>query len=262
MNGLQPLPRISHLFTYHGIEPLLSSSHQSMAICRRKILPPLDLSLDELLATTRSVRKRLDLSRPVERAVLEECLELALQAPTGSNQQNWHFIVVTDVSQRKALGELYRKGFATYQWQMRSGQVNPVRGLGPGLGAQVPDRELMRKVRTSSQYLIEHMHEVPVLLVPCIQDRVDNMPVVEQAGAWGSILPATWSFMLAARARGLGTCWTTVHLYYEREAAAILGIPFEEIMQVALIPVAYTLGTTFRPAPRQPLASVVHWETW
>ncbi len=217
----------------------------------------LDLSLDELLATTRSVRKRLDLSRPVEPELLDECLELAIQAPTGSNQQNWHFIIVTNEHQRMALGELYRRGFATYQQQMLAGQVIASRGM-----RQPPDREMMRKVRTSSQYLIDHIHEVPVLLIPCIQDRVDNLPVVEQAGSWGSILPATWSFMLAARARGLGTCWTTVHLYYEREAAAILGIPFEEVMQVALIPVAYTLGTTFQPAQRQPLSSVVHREVW
>lgn len=219
-------------------------------------MPLLDLSLDELLATTRSVRKRLDLTRPVEPALIQECLEMAVQAPTGANNQNWHFLVVTDEVQRRALGEVYRKGFARYQEQMLSGQVVPTSSLTP------QDRATMRKVRSSSQYLIEHMHDVPVLLVPCIQDRTDNAPVVEQAGAWGSILPAVWNFMLAARARGLGTCWTTVHLYYEQEAAAILDIPYEKIMQVALIPVAYTLGIDFKPAPRRPLAKLVHWERW
>lgn len=215
-----------------------------------------DLSIDELLTTTRSVRRRLDLSRPVEPEVIQACLEIAIQAPTGSNNQNWHFLVVTDPEQRLALGELYRKGFAFYCEQMLSGDVPLSRGAYPA------DRALMQKTRLSSQHLLEHIHEVPVLLVPCIRDRVDRQPVVEQAGAWGSILPATWNFMLAARARGLGTCWTTVHLYYEEEAANLLGIPFPEMMQVALIPVAYTLGEDFRPAPREPLNSVVHWNTW
>ena len=118
------------------------------------------------------------------------------------------------------------------------------------------------RVRDSAQYLADHMHEVPVLIVPCIWGRTDGLGVIEQAGAWGSILPAAWSFMLAARARGLGTCWTTVHLFYEQEAAEVLGIPYERIMQTALIPVAYTLGTDFKPVPRVPLESIVHWERW
>ncbi len=215
-----------------------------------------DLSFDDILRTTRAVRRRLDLQRPVEAEVLQECIELATQAPSGSDNQNWHFILVTDARQRQALGDLYRKGFATYCALAQSGQAVAMRRT------SMPDRAAMSRLRRSTQYLLEHIHEVPVLLLPCIEDRVDGETVVEQANAWGSILPATWSFMLAARARGLGTCWTTLHLYHEREAAAILGIPYERIMQVALIPVAYTQGTSFRPAPRRPSAEIMHWNGW
>ena len=217
----------------------------------------LNLSTDELLTTTRSVRKRLDFSRPVESELIKECLELAVQAPTGGNSQGWHFVVVTDASQREALGAVYRKGWATYVERMASD--NPIR---PNQSLTHEQAKTLMRVRDSAQYLADHMHEVPVLVVPCILGRTAGLGVVEQAGAWGSILPAVWSFMLAARARGLGSCWTTVHLSYEQEAAEVLGIPYERIMQTALIPVAYTLGTDFKPVPRVPLESIVHWERW
>ncbi len=217
----------------------------------------LDLSLDELLTTTRSVRKRLDFSRPVEPELIKECLELAVQAPTGGNSQGWHFVVVTDAQQREALGAIYRKGWATYVERMASG--NPMR---PGQSLTREQARTLMRVRDSAQYLADHMHEVPVLIVPCIWGRTDGLGVIEQAGVWESILPAAWSFILAARARGLGTCWTTVHLFYEQEAAQVLGIPYERIMQTALIPVAYTLGTDFKPVPRVPQESIVHWERW
>ncbi|EFH84988.1 nitroreductase family protein [Ktedonobacter racemifer] len=216
----------------------------------------LDLSPQELLQTTRAVRKRLDFHRPVETEVLQECLEIALQAPTGSNNQHWHFLVITDSQQRKALGDLYRRGFATYCERARTGQVVAMRR-----SAQ-PTREAIEKLQTSSQYLLQHIHEVPVMLIPCIEDRVEGESVVEQANAWGSILPAAWSFMLAARLHGLGTCWTTLHLYYEREAAMVLDIPYDHVMQTALIPIAYTRGTRFRPASRHSLDKVVHWNRW
>jgi len=221
-------------------------------------MPLLDLTPDELLSTTRSVRKRLDFSRPVEPELIDECLELAVQAPTGGNRQLWHFVVVTDAQQRRALGEIYRKGYTFYRQQIAAESTN--------IASSRLTRErleTLEKVRSSSEYLAEHMHEAPVLLVPCLLGSVDNLASVEQAGAWGSILPAVWSFMLAARARGLGTCWTTVHLYYELEAAEILGIPFDKVSQAALIPVAYTLGgTDFKPAPRVPMDSIVHRDKW
>jgi len=217
-------------------------------------MPQLDLSADDMLATTRSVRKRLDFSRPVEPEVIRECLELALQAPTGGNSQSWQFVVVTDAEKRKTLGDLYRKGWAFYRG-------NEQLGGRPIVGDSARAQQL-RRIVDSSDYLAEHMHEAPVLLIPCIKGRTDGAPVVAQAGHWGSIIPAAWSFMLAARARGLGTSWTTVHLFYEQAAAQALGIPFEQVMQVALIPVAYTLGTDFKPATRQPLERVVHWDAW
>lgn len=214
----------------------------------------LNLSPDELLTTTRSVRKRLDFSRPVEPELIRECLELAVQAPTGGNRQTWHFVVVTDAQQRQALGDIYRRGFALYLQQAMADSMSTIKTL---TREQIAT---LKKVRDSSQYLADHMHEVPVLVIPCVYGRVEDLPNVAQAGIWGSILPAVWSFMLAARARGLGTCWTTVHLSYEQEAAEVLGIPYEKVTQAALIPLAHTLGTDFKPAPRVPLDSILHWD--
>jgi nitroreductase len=213
--------------------------------------PLLPLGLDELLTTTRSVRKRLDLSRPVERSVIEECLRIAQQAPSASNRQHWHFVVVTDPAKRKALGDLYRKAFEVYRANRAA-----VTGLSPERAAT------RMRVTSSSDYLAEHFHEVPVHVIPCIEGRTENLPYGAQAALWGTIAPAAWSFMLAARARGLGTVWTTIHLAHEREAAEVLGIPYEQVMQAALIPTAYTIGTDFKLAPRDPLESMVHWDTW
>ena len=210
----------------------------------------LDLTPDELLKTTRSVRKRLDFSRPVEQEVIQECLELALQAPTGGNSQLWHFVVVTDAEKRQAIGDIYRRGYEIYKG-----------GRAPKLDDS-PRGQTMKKVIDSSDYLAQHIHEAPVLLIPCIRGRVEGKSIFEQAGTWGSILPAAWSFMLAARARGLGTTWTTIHLFFEQDAAQVLGIPYEKYTQAALIPVAYTTGTDFSPAPRTPLETVVHWNQW
>src|SRR5919199_6849158 len=206
----------------------------------RSMLPPLgydrlvavlQLSPDELLSTTRAVRKRLDLSRPVERSVLEECLRLAQQAPTGSNQQHWGFVVVTEARTRAALADLYRRGAEAY----RSNPSSPRNRV-------IEDPELRvvyERIRGSSDYLVDHLQDVPVHVIPCIGGRPENLPFHAQAGLWGSILPAVWSFMLAARSRGLGTCWTTFHLVFEAKAAEMLGIPHAEVTQAALIPVAY-----------------------
>ena len=114
----------------------------------------------------------------------------------------------------------------------------------------------------SGQYLTDHLHEVPVHVIPCIHGRTDQQPIITQAARWGSILPAAWSFILAARSRGLGSSLTSLHLFFEREAAELLGIPYEQVMQAGLIPVAYTLGTDFKPAARKPLESVLHWGRW
>jgi nitroreductase len=218
-------------------------------------MPILNLSIDALLTTTRSVRKRLDLSRQVEPEVIRECLELALQAPTASNGQNWHFVVVTDPHQRQALATIYRKGAARYVEQMA-----PM--FQQRMASSEQEATALARVIDSGRYLIEHLHEVPVHVIPCIQGRTDHLPIIAQAAQWGSIMPAAWSFMLAARSRGLGTSLTSFHLYFEQEAAEVLGIPYEQVMQAALIPMAYMLGTDFKPAARKPLESVLHWEHW
>lgn len=214
----------------------------------------LDLTSDELLTTTRAVRKRLDFSRPVPREVIEECLAIALQAPTASNAQNWSFAVVTDPAKRAAVAELYRT-----MWQ----RYLTAPGAAPNLQFSDPARVATQvRVTASAQYLADHLHEVPVHVIPCLLGRADNAPPGVQASRYGSIFPATWSFMLAARARGLGTAWTSLHLGFEEQAAAILGIPYAEVQQTALIPVAYTKGTDFKPAPRDHSANIVHWNGW
>lgn len=218
-------------------------------------MPLLDLTPDQLLSTTRAVRKRLDLTRPVEHELIRECIELAVQAPTGSNSQRWHFLVVTDAEKRKALGELYRQGMMAVYGPDSERRNQPA----PQDPAEARTQE---RVLSSALYLATHMHEVPVLVVPCIQGRLEGASSAAQAGAWGSILPAVWSFMLAARARGLGTAWTTLHLLREKEAADVLGIPYEKVTQAALIPVAYTIGTDFKPVARKPLDEILHWNAW
>ena len=217
-------------------------------------MPILPLTPDELLTTTRAVRRRLDFDRPVERSLIEECLQIALQAPTGGNRQRWHFVVVTDAVKRRAIAELYRRGWAAYL-------DSPT--AAPNLHFDDPVREaVQRRVGDSAQYLADNLERAPVFLIPCLPGRMDGLPASAQAGAWGSLLPAVWSFMLAARARGLGTAWTTLHLSHEREAAEILKIPYESFTQGALVPVGYVRGTEFKPAHRVPLAEVLHWDAW
>lgn len=213
----------------------------------------LNLSADEVLTTTRAVRKRLDLSRPVEPEVIRECLEIAMQAPTGSNRQGWHWVVVTDPAKRATIAGYYKNAWDTYATTWRAGEVF----------ADDPDRARTQdRVGDSATYLAEHLHEVPVFVIGCIRGRLDGLPAARAASRWGSLFPAAWSFMLAARERGLGTSWTSLHLVNEREVADLLGIPYDEVAQGVLIPVAYTKGTDFRPAPRRPLDDVVHWDHW
>jgi nitroreductase len=215
----------------------------------------LPLDPDELLSTTRSVRKRLDLSRPVEPALIRECIDVATQAPTGGNNQGWHFVVVTDQAKRTQLAEWYAPAF-----QAMYGNPDAVVGNLPQDDADYV--ATTKKVISSAQYLADHLAEVPVHVIPCIEGRTDNLPVAWQAAIWGSLLPAVWSFMLAARARGLGTCWTTLHLTQEQAAAELLGIP-DHVMQGALIPVAHTLGgTDFKPGARRDLDRIIHTDGW
>lgn len=213
----------------------------------------LNLSADEVLATTRSVRKRLDFDKPVERSVVEECLELALQAPTGSNSQGWHWIFIEDAAKKKALADIYRKN-----WEVYASMPGREYAAGDTRG------ERMDKVRDSAGYLAENFERAPLLMVPAIDGRLDNLPSFMTASAWGSLLPAVWSFMLALRERAMGSAWTTIHLIGdgEKEAAEILGIPYDKVSQGGLFPIAYTIGTDFKPAKREPLSKVMHWDKW
>ena len=198
-------------------------------------------TVDKLLTTTRSVRKRLDLSHPVEPEIIQECLEIAIQAPTGGNIPRYHFVVVTDTATRADLAAIYKRSYFEVYSPQRQEET---RQSDPGL-------------IDSANYLADHMHEVPVLIVPCVEAQTTSVA----AGGYGSILPATWSLMLALRARGLGSAWTTLHLRYEKEVATLLGIP-DNIAQAALLPVAYYTGDDFRPARRLPARERTYWNGW
>ncbi len=201
---------------------------------------------DELLATTRAVRKRLDFSQAVPREIINQCLELAVQAPTGSNSQTWRWVVVDDADQRAALAALYRKGAEGYL---------------SSAAEQAPTGQTKR-VFDSALYLMDNLEKAPVHVIPCVKGRPpEGSPTIALGGLFGSIFPAVWSFQLALRSRGLGSTLTTLHLMHEREAAELLGIP-DDVMQVALLPVAYTLGTDFKRASRPPVANITHWNKW
>jgi nitroreductase len=202
-------------------------------------------TVDQLLSTTRSVRRRLDLERPVEPEVILECLQLAVQAPTGSNSQGWRWLVVTDPDQRAGLAELYNRVGRDY--------------LAAGASAAVEGDQTGRVLR-SALYLADHQGEVPVHLIPCVEGRPDAS-ALGGASMYGSILPAVWSFQLALRSRGLGSCYTTLHLGLEREADELLGVP-DHVTQCGLVAVAYTQGTDFKPADRPPVSDITYWDTW
>jgi len=212
-----------------------------------------ELSPDELLTTTRSVRKRLDLDRPVPMELIHECLEAARQAPTARNAQTWHFLVITDPDKRAAIGEYYRRSYLDY---VKSAEVATwLNNLDPDEAATAG------RVVDSASYLAERMGQVPVLVIAAIDSGSADLPASNQAGLWGSILPSAWSYMLAARARGLGSTWTTLHLTYEQEIRELLGIP-ATVHQGVLLPTAYFTGETFRPASRPPLSQVLHTDKW
>jgi nitroreductase len=214
----------------------------------------LDLTTDELLTTTRTVRKRLDLERPVEREVIEECVRVAMQAPTGGNSQMWQWVFVQDPAKKLALAEIYRSQFdVTYR-------VSPIGSFDdPKVQAQAVRR------RESATYLADNFERVPVIMVPCYPGKIEGQALGTQAGYWGSFLPAVWSFMLALRSRGLGSAWVTMNLAKqdgERETAEVLGIPFDHYSQAGMFPVAYTVGTDFKPISTHSVDEVVHWDEW
>jgi nitroreductase len=208
---------------------------------------PIDVeNADRLLSTTRAVRRRLDLTRPVPHEVILDCLRVAVQAPTASNSQTWRWMVVTDVEKRAALAALYG---ATARPYLEGG----------ARGALSSDPQTVRTYR-SALHLLDVLHRVPVHVIPCIEGRLTDLSMAPSF--YGSIMQGAWSFMLALRARGLGSVWTTLHLREERQAAALLGIPYESVTQVALLPVAYTVGTDFEPAARGPVEEITSWDEW
>ena len=205
-----------------------------------------DLTFDEILTTTRAVRKRLDVTRKVPRALLEECLELAFQAPNGSNKNLWRWIIVDDPEMVAKLGAEYRTAMGVLQ----SGQQT-------SMFSDTSDSREEAKLLDSAYALADKIERMPALLIPLMPGRVEGKSVVEQAAMWGSIVQAVWSFMLALRSRGLGSCWATVTSRREKEIAALLGIPYEEYTQVGMFPIAYTIGTDFKKAWRKPVAEVL-----
>ena len=210
------------------------------------------VATDKLLTTTRSVRKRLDLTRDVEPQVIQDCIDIAMQAPTGTNAQNWAFVVITDPAKKKFIADAYRNG----------GEMMAGSGYPPPLEPGDPREHVMPKVMESAGYLGEILEQVPVFVIACVRGRVESVPmVIAQASTYGSILPAAWSFMLALRSRGLGTAWTTIHLFQEKPISELLGIP-DDWTQTVLFPVAHYTGDDFKPAHRLPSDTMTHWDSW
>ena len=206
-------------------------------------------SVDYILETTRSVRKRLDLTRDVDRDVVKRCIEIALQAPTGSNQQGWKWLVVTDAEKKARIGEYYKDSWYAYA------------GSAPRSSPGADPSAQMQRVISSARYLADHMAEVPMMIFPCVRGREADSSQASNAGLYGSIIPAAWSLMLALRARGIGAAWTTLHLKYEKECNAILSIP-DNVTTAALLPVAYFTGDSFKKADRVPASELTYWESW
>ena len=219
-------------------------------------MPQLDLTNDELLTTTRAVRKRLDFERPVDDADIRDCVRIAMQSPSGSNNMTMQFVVVKDEAKRAAIGEVYRQCFDIYK-SMDGVYAGSIKKDGDAEQAQ------QDRVTDSADYLGQTMGRSPALVIACTASgRVDGAAGLIAASTMGNVLPAMWSFMLAARARGLGTAWTTVGLMMEQQIADIVGIPFDEVQQVCLSPLAHTKGTDFKPAMRPDPDTIIHWDTW
>ena len=218
-------------------------------------------SVDHVLTTTRSVRRRLDFGRPVPDDVIAQCLDIATQAPTGGNLQGWRWVVVTDADKRAAIADIYCRLLEDYM---------PV-------AARVFGEERTRQAYEDpgATHLAEHLADVPVLVVPCIIGRFEDMaeafdaheapfqvtPNFAASGHYASIWCATWSFMLALRSRGLGSTLTTLHLLEEQTVAELLGIP-SGVTQAGLVPVAYFTGADFGRGVRRPAPEVTYWNEW
>ena len=203
----------------------------------------------EVVSTTRSVRRRLDFERPIEREVLERCIEAAVQAPTGLNHEAWRFLVLTDPEPKEQVAALYRRGFDALATRLRE-----------ELPASLRDASRLDE-RPTYVGLAENLHRMPALILVCSEGRPEPANTAMQVAFYGSVLPAAWSLMLALRAEGLGTTWTTLLVTEEEAVARALGIP-EDVTQTILLPVAWTKGAVLRPADRKGAAEVTHWNRW
>ncbi len=215
----------------------------------------LPLSGEELLLTTRGVRRRLDFERPVGRDTLRDCVATALQAPSGSNRWALRFVIVTDPDRRRAIGEVYRECYETYRG-LDGVYIGSIDKGDPALNEQ------QQRTTSSADYLAENFGEAPAIVAACAIGRAEDGPPIRKTTLLGSVLPGMWSFMLAARMRGLGTAWTTVGLFDEAKTCEAFGIPPEEVTIGAITPVAYSKGTDFKPALRPDPDEVIHWEGW
>jgi nitroreductase len=206
----------------------------------------LNLSFEEILTTTRAVRKRLDVTKPVPRAIIEQCLELALQAPNGSNKNQWRWIIVDDPATIVKLADAYKGAMGDF--------AKLYAPTAKATGVRTPRED---ELLASALALTDILPKVPAMLIPLLPGRVEGKNPTQQAGLWGSIIQAVWSFCLALRQQGIGTAWTTAGLLREKEIADVLGIPFESYTQVCLLPIAYTVGTDFKKAWRKPVSEVL-----
>jgi nitroreductase len=210
------------------------------------------LNVDQLLTTTRSARKALDVGAAVDLSDIRDCLDIALHAPNGSNQQSWHWAVVTDALLREEIAELYREAYLSQV----GGQL-----IAEFMPTGTPEARLM----TSTEWLVQNLAKVPVLVIPCYEStypRVTGDESFHYATLYGSIFPAVWNFQLALHTRGYGTCITTLHLHHEKEVSSLLGIP-EGLTQGCLLPVArLRAGHEFGPTPRRRSDDVIRMNSW
>lgn len=209
------------------------------------------IQTDHLLTTTRAVRKRLDLTRPVPRELVLECIEISTQGPAGGNYQKWRWLIVDDPDRKAVIADAYRRTYAPYIEK----QKQAVERAG--------NQSDTNAIIDSSMHLAEVLEDVPVLAIPCaLGSPADAGDLTGgQQGWWGSVIPSIWSYCLAARSRRLGTAWTTLHLGGADDVADALGIP-GTVTQLACIPTAFYTGDDFKPGRRRPASEITYWNGW
>lgn len=226
-------------------------------------MPKLIADIDEVLTTTRSVRRKLDFDRPVERDVIAECLTLAQQATMGSNQEDWRFVAVTAAEQKARIAELYRDVWTqTVEAPLRERRPDTVARLDPGVRSSSREQARQERILASVKYLVDNLERVPVLVFACSAKPVPAAPLGDRAsGYYGSIIPITWSFQLALRSRGLGSVLATAIAFHADRVAEILELP-DGTHPIAMLPVAYTKTLDFKRAPRLPVDRILRWDRW